>query len=394
MELIDKNEKKTDIFDNILIKINGKYYEISSDRKIIDLLNLLLKFESGSDDPLSCKKNYNENFVIQINHTSGIKIKSINRNEFLCGKSDLEEIKHPFFSDTKNQSKKNLINITNDFCEKNLESFNKIDLNIENANNINNDFFLKNHENSDKELKDIIKNDILTVKKKSILTLDKSDKILLFTPHPDDEILGACGLLYKCFNESYNIKIVYMTSGKGGGQSNVRKMEAIEGIKILGGTVENLIFSDIPFYDKKDRVVTDEDYDYVSKIIEEENPANIFICSDVFDPNKTHRKCYDVLMQIYNSKKYENMKYYFYYSVWYWPKPTEYSHILPYDYENYRVKICAMLEHKSQLLNQFMGDDPRPFYQRAITRDNYFGKIHNYNYCEIYLSVNDHFNDF
>ena len=63
---------------------------------------------------------------------------------------------------------------------------------------------------------------------------------------------------------------------------------------------------------------------------------------------------------------------FFYYSVWYWPKEGQYSHVLPYDYNTYKSKIYAMLEHRSQLEQKFMGSDPRPFYQRATVRDEFF----------------------
>ena len=48
-----------------------------------------------------------------------------------------------------------------------------------------------------------------------------------------------------------------------------------------------------------------------------------------------------------------------------------------------------MLEHQSQLMNEFMGNDPRPFYQRATTRDKYFGSIHNFDFCEIYYKLDN-----
>jgi len=96
------------------------------------------------------------------------------------------------------------------------------------------------------------------------------------------------------------------------------------------------------------------------------------------------------LLDLYKSKKFPDIKFYFYYSVWYWPKEDEYSHILPYKYETYKMKIYAMLEHKSQLANKFMEGDPRPFYQRATTRDGHYGQIHYSDFCEVYYLINTH----
>ena len=318
------NRKLSDV---VRIERNGIVHELSSNNKISDLLRVLM--DSKEDDSI-------DKYIMEININNGIKIKSAPREEFLSGKTQLEELVHPYFQ-------------------------NKLE------------------ENKKKE-----ENFIETPTKKVEIELNKEDKLMLFTPHPDDEILGACGLLYKAFEEKINVKVVYMTSGKGGGNANERKNEAINGIAKIGGKQEDMIFSDLPFYSKKDRIVTDEDYDYVCNIIEENKPTSIFICADIFDPNLTHRKCYDVLMRIYKSGKYKDIKYYFYYSVWYWPKYNEYTHVINYKFDTYQKKVYAMLEHKSQLVNAFMGEDPRPFYQRAVARDGFYGKENGKAYSEIY----------
>lgn len=339
-----------DLYFSDIIKIekNGITHELSSNNKISDLLKILINTDiktnihSEEEKEVKIEKkskssnpNSIEKYVIEINLKEGIKIKTAPREDFLSGKTQLEELIHPFFQKEKENNNKN---------------------------------FKKFAENT----------------KKENLDLKKCEKILLFTPHPDDEILGASGLLYNAFKENLDLKVVYMTSGKNGGNADERKNEAISGIEKLGGTPKNLIFSDLPFYSRKDRLVTDEDYFYVSNIIEEQKPKSIFICADIFDPNGTHRKCFDVLIKIYKSGEYKGIKFYFYYSVWYWPKENEYSHILNYEFETYRLKVYAMLEHKSQMVNGFMGEDPRPFYQRACARDAFYGAKYGSAYSEVF----------
>lgn len=400
---MDLPTNSTDDMNNLkkmIVKKDGLTYEISTDRKIIDLLNLILPINNLSDlnlENIGGLKNTKQNFVFQISHSNGIKIKSIFKDEYLSGKSELEELKHPFFSESsigKMHSNGNLIDITDENFDKVISENKERNLLRKNSGSkVLEQINFENRKNLDDNLtKPIKKKNSLREIKPQNLTLEKTDKILVFSPHPDDEILGACGLLYKCYNEGYEIKVVYMTSGKGGGEVNVRRIEAIEGIKKLGGNENSLIFTNMPFYEKLDRKITEEDFEHACKIIEEEKPTSIFICSDIFDPNGTHRKCYDILLEIFNLKKYENIKFYFYYSVWYWPKQNEYSHILPYDYETYKMKIYAMLEHKSQLTNKFMGGDPRPFYQRATARDGHYGKMHNSDFCEVYYLINEHSN--
>ena len=178
-----------------------------------------------------------------------------------------------------------------------------------------------------------------------------------------------------------------MTTGKTAGGVEIRQQEALNGIKKLGGSIENLIFTSFPFYETTDRTISDSDYEYARSLIRKINPSKIFICADVFDPNRTHKKCFEILTSVMKEAEFKSIRPYFYYSVWYWPEENEYTHILPYDYETYKMKIYAMLEHKSQIETKFMGSDPRPFYQRATARDTSFGKKYNYDYCEIYYDV-------
>lgn len=242
--------------------------------------------------------------------------------------------------------------------------------------------------------------------------INRKTQVIIFSPHQDDEVLGAGALISKLVNENINFKIIYMTSGKGGGNSEIRKKEAVEGIKVLGGNSENCVFYDFPFYSKEIRVISSEDYDLMRKILYEYNPCSIFICGDVFDPNFTHRRCYDIILhtlhnwndqqnvnisdsnqelliykEIINTKNWP-FKVLFYFSVWYWPKEDEVTHILYYDLDLYKKKICAMMEHTSQIKTKFMGADERPFYQRATHRDNWFGEKYGKEYCEIFYMIN------
>jgi LmbE family N-acetylglucosaminyl deacetylase len=276
-----------------------------------------------------CQTSRDKEFILSVNDQD-IEIKRLLKEDLFSGKDELSKLKHPYFATLDN---------------------------------------------------------IDTPKTKETLKVDKNDTILLFSPHPDDEILGASAYLRHCFVNGYNIKVVYMTSGKSQGGANRRQEEATKGIKLLGGTEENLIFCEMPFYNHPKREVSDSDYKYIDSIISENNPTSVFICADVFDPKATHWRCFDILMKLFSYEKYSQLRKYFYYSVWYWPNDNEYTHILPYEFEDYKLKIYAMLEHQSQLENDFMGNDPRPFYQRATARDKQFGKLYNSAFCEVFYQL-------
>lgn len=308
----------------VFIKTENNEIELKTDETTESLIKSLLRVEDENDHP--------SKYILKLDKET-MRLQLVSKEELVNGKVDLEELNHPFFS--------------------------------------------KNTEKLESDLKE-----------KERLSLDKEDKILLFSPHPDDEILGACGLLYKAFQEKIDIKVVYMTSGKTAGNASIRQKEAKNGIKLLGGAEENLFFTSFPFYDRHGRTVGDDDYYYARELIRKNSPTHVFLCADIFDPNRTHKKCFDILMKVLEEEEFNNITKYFYFSCWYWPEKNEYTHILPYDYDTYKHKIYAMLEHKSQIETKFMGDDSRPFYQRAAARDSSFGKLHNHDYCEIYYKLN------
>ena len=310
-----------DSCNSIKIAIPNKTVSINSSDSIDDLIKTIL----GSSDNLEAKSDY----IISINHKEKSTTINTFKQEDISEKDSLNLIPHPYFTT-------------------------------------------------------IEKTQITT---KQILDPSQLDNIVVFSPHPDDEILGTSSLLFNCFKLNKNIKVVYMTSGKGSADPDLRQKEAILGIKELGGHdfERNLIFTNMPFYSRTDRNIEDDDYEFVRELLRSNKPDYVFLCADMFDPRQTHRKCFDCLFKVLNEdKEFKDIKVFFYYSVWYWPEEDEYSHIIPYNYEIYKCKVKAMLEHESQALTNFMGSDPRPFYQRASSRDSKIGIKYGYDFCELF----------
>lgn len=97
------------------------------------------------------------------------------------------------------------------------------------------------------------------------LTLDSSDRILVLAPHPDDEILGAAGVIQRSVSMKLPMKVVLFTLGDSNQWSFllyrkhpvimpgavqqmglVRKAEAIKATSILGVDTKDLIFLGYP----------------------------------------------------------------------------------------------------------------------------------------------------
>ena len=85
--------------------------------------------------------------------------------------------------------------------------------------------------------------------------------IVVFAPHPDDETLACGGTIVKRLREGYDVTVVVMTDGRHALSSQgilsdptpeelkeIRRLEAIKAMNILGVNTSNLIFWD--FEDK------------------------------------------------------------------------------------------------------------------------------------------------
>ena len=85
-----------------------------------------------------------------------------------------------------------------------------------------------------------------------MIDLPPGRRILVLSPHFDDDILGCGGTLIKHVTAGCDVSIVYMTNGRGGDPSNpdkaeverIRKAEAQKAAGIIG--VKNLHYLDFP----------------------------------------------------------------------------------------------------------------------------------------------------
>jgi glucosamine-6-phosphate deaminase len=181
--------------------------------------------------------------------------------------------------------------------------------------------------------------------------LMKNKKVILFSPHPDDDVISMGGMLDKLVANGNDVTVAYMTNGsvavfdadvrrslrfvefsydvlgvdektkaeirerkariekfldeKGPGQIDlqevqqlkafIRYAEAVAGIEVLGLGEENARFLDMPFYKtgmvKKDPI-GEGDIKVVLDLMNEIKPDHIFVAGDLSDPHGTHQMCY------------------------------------------------------------------------------------------------------
>lgn len=97
------------------------------------------------------------------------------------------------------------------------------------------------------------------------LVIEKGESVVIFAPHPDDEILGCAGLIQKIIKSEGKVYIVYLTNGDHNQLpyriyekkivlkpkdyiklGEIRRRESINATKIIGVPKENLIFLGYP----------------------------------------------------------------------------------------------------------------------------------------------------
>eukprot|EP00761_Pharyngomonas_kirbyi_P010383 gb/GECH01010403.1/.p1 GENE.gb/GECH01010403.1/~~gb/GECH01010403.1/.p1 ORF type:complete len:635 (+),score=154.96 gb/GECH01010403.1/:1-1905(+) len=178
-------------------------------------------------------------------------------------------------------------------------------------------------------------------------------KVLVFSPHPDDDVICMGGTLRQLYQAGCDITVAYMTNGsvsvhdydvkrhvrftrmcarqlfgenvdvdvdqisdsekevfrlldtKEPGSADpevvqtlkgrIRYAEAIAAIEVFGLDASAAKFLDLPFYQTgkvKKNPLSQADIDIVYDLISQVEPEHIFVAGDLTDPHGTHRMCY------------------------------------------------------------------------------------------------------
>jgi glucosamine-6-phosphate deaminase len=181
--------------------------------------------------------------------------------------------------------------------------------------------------------------------------LPRGQRVIVFSPHPDDDVISMGGILRKLVENDNDIIVAYMTSGniavfdhdvrryvdflcrmageellspervdaldrkvKSALSSKlpgdvdiaeiqdikrfIRESEAVSGIETVGLPPTAARFLDLPFYQtgkvRKDPIDAD-DVAIVRALLEEVKPELVFVAGDLSDPHGTHRMCKEAI---------------------------------------------------------------------------------------------------
>jgi glucosamine-6-phosphate deaminase len=256
--------------------------------------------------------------------------------------------------------------------------------------------------------------------------LPHGKRVIVFSPHPDDDVISAGGILWKLRQNDNDITIAYQTSGniavfdhevrryldfvrrtladfdgqntrllsfladvesslarkKPGDvdpdpvlklKQRIREVEAVSAIETLRLHPDQARFLNLPFYQtgkvRKDPV-GDQDVEIVREVLEDRRPEIILVAGDLSDPHGTHRMCLEAVDRALERYSGPEPEVWLYRGAWQeWPV-TEADILVPMSEEELRLKVSAIFKHQSQKDRApFPGVDEREFWQRVEERN-------------------------
>ena len=257
--------------------------------------------------------------------------------------------------------------------------------------------------------------------------LPRGHRMLVFSPHPDDDVISMGGLLRKLAGNDNRVTVAYMTSGniavfdheirryldfmrrtagvielgdrktlgdvlqrveeelarKEPGEGDpvvvqhlkrvIRESEAVAGIQALGLSSDCARFLNLPFYQTgkvRKNPITEADVAIVAALLEELRPSMVFAAGDLSDPHGTHRMCLETVERALERYTGEAPWLWLYRGAWQEWSVNEATVLVPLSEGELRGKVQAIFRHESQKDSApFPGPDEREFWQRVVDRN-------------------------
>ncbi len=252
-------------------------------------------------------------------------------------------------------------------------------------------------------------------------------RILVFSPHPDDDVISMGGLLRKLAENGNRVTVAYQTSGniavfdhevrryldfmrraarilgpagagdltariaaverelatKGPGEIDpsaiqklkraIRESEATAALEALGLPRARGRFLDLPFYrtgQVRKNPIGRADVEIVSRLLDEVRPRMVFAAGDLSDPHGTHRMCLEAVERALEDYTGPPPWFWLYRGAWQEWGVSEATVLVPLSAGELSRKVQAIFRHESQKDSApFPGSDPREFWQRVVDRN-------------------------
>ncbi|MDC1394393.1 glucosamine-6-phosphate deaminase [Flavobacteriaceae bacterium] len=261
-------------------------------------------------------------------------------------------------------------------------------------------------------------------------------KSIVFSPHPDDDVISMGGTLLRLVDQGHEVHVAYQTSGniavfddevirfldfakdiqenntalekqfqevktflshKSPGEVDqpmvqkfkglIRKGEAMAACRYCGVKEENAHFQNLPFYETgtvKKNPYSEKDIALTYDLLNRVKPQQIFAAGDLSDPHGTHRVCLDIIFAAIDKLVADKATWikdcyvWLYRGAWQEWDIADMQMAVPIGPKDMIRKRNAIFKHQSQKdAAMFPGSDEREFWQRAEDRNRETAKKYN-----------------
>jgi glucosamine-6-phosphate deaminase len=258
-------------------------------------------------------------------------------------------------------------------------------------------------------------------------------RILVLSPHPDDDVIGMGGTLCRLVEHGHEVHIAYQVSGSSSVSDEVlmgalrfaddaglaspaaserlralyaahdaqgslaetpeiarwkglvRRKEALAAARVCGASPERLHFLDLPFYHAAPgtrKQLGEEDRAIMRSLLERVRPHLIYAAGDLDDPHGTHRLCLhalrDALARLSAEPWVRESELWLYRGAWSEWSADEIDLAVPLSPQEVLRRRKAIFCHETQKdLALFLGNDRREFWQRSEDRSRRLAETYN-----------------
>lgn len=257
--------------------------------------------------------------------------------------------------------------------------------------------------------------------------------VLIFSPHPDDDIISMGGTFMRLHDQGHNVHVAYQTSGniavtdefvtrfldfavgfeqlfkmdneksseildtaknflktKQANEMDTPQIRAIKGLirrcearatcRYVGLPEGHWHFQNLPFYETgtiEKKPMGEEDIRLTVELLREIKPQQIYCAGDLADPHGTHKVCLDIVMESILRIKKEGDEWlkdcwvWLYKGAWQEWDIADIEMAIPMSPDQVVKKRHGIFIHQSQKdMVPFQGTDTREFWQRAEDRNS------------------------
>ncbi|MHA7941547.1 glucosamine-6-phosphate deaminase [Formosa sp. 3Alg 14/1] len=262
-------------------------------------------------------------------------------------------------------------------------------------------------------------------------------RVLIFSPHPDDDVISMGGTFKRLQEQGHDVHIGYQTSGniavsdaealrfaafvcdyndkfgiknveaenifkkaldflhnKKGSEIDIPEVRHIKGLirkgeaqaasHFIGLDDTHIHFMELPFYETgaiEKMPLGDEDIKITMDLIDKIKPHQIYAAGDLADPHGTHKVCLDAIFRAVKElkpKKYmDDCWVWLYRGAWQEWGVDEIEMAVPMSPDQVLDKRHGIFKHQSQKDGVvFLGTDSREFWQRAEDRNKETAEVY------------------